>query len=635
MQRLNDGLSEHVAYYANMSDHEAAYHAHHSRRQALEGDSDGDFAAQERMAELFMDLAIASATHGDVPPALRRRPPVPPPPPAPVGLEPLVPRAPPPGTLPAPGADEDKGPGFMQRRKTTMSIAHRARARAEKGDELAEFLRHALDAPAGAAGPGGSAAGNGKSPRHQRETKARLAALRGGPLGPGAMAAAASAPVQPGWAAPGSGTRVLIVDDEPVARKRVELLIRRYIDAETIVPAKNGKEAVELVLAQAPFDLIVCDINMGGTSLRDPLNGPAASFRMRAIEKERSNGEARLEGRIPVIFLSATSRLSEMYQAFYAACGANAVVAKPADVNFGKLAASLLAEKLERDHADATAAARVGEAMAPRKHAGALPAVEYGAHLAADAKAMHADPKAKERGERAAERPPPVGRPAVVATVTDVRSLAILEAAYAQFGGVAPRGRELVLIVGKTGIAATDVRAWFETRRASEPEPDAAEVANGHGQLGPGAKQAAAAGSAAAAGGAGSAGGGGDDESTEAAREAAARDAAAAKAKAKLAETPTAAGGAPRGRKSASDEPASEQPWSMQFSVRSKPTRLLPADVAAATIDDDDDAEPHGRRSQRGSLALLRTTAAAAAAALATAADSQASMAGNKGVKFT
>ena len=65
MQRLNDGLSERVAFHARMSDREAAFYAHDSRRRALEGASDGDFAAQERMAELFMELSIASAAQAE------------------------------------------------------------------------------------------------------------------------------------------------------------------------------------------------------------------------------------------------------------------------------------------------------------------------------------------------------------------------------------------------------------------------------------------------------------------------------------------------------------------------------------------------------------------------------------------
>jgi len=55
--------------------------------------------------------------------------------------------------------------------------------------------------------------------------------------------------------------RILIVDDEPLARERMRLLLGTEADVEVIGEAADGVEAVEAILAQAP-DLVFLDVHM-------------------------------------------------------------------------------------------------------------------------------------------------------------------------------------------------------------------------------------------------------------------------------------------------------------------------------------------------------------------------------------
>ena len=57
--------------------------------------------------------------------------------------------------------------------------------------------------------------------------------------------------------------RALIVDDEPLARTRLQRLLRARADVEVVGSAENADEAVEKITALAP-DLIFLDIQMPG-----------------------------------------------------------------------------------------------------------------------------------------------------------------------------------------------------------------------------------------------------------------------------------------------------------------------------------------------------------------------------------
>lgn len=53
----------------------------------------------------------------------------------------------------------------------------------------------------------------------------------------------------------------MIVDDEPLARRRVESLVREQADLELVAQAGNGEDAVALILEQRP-DLVFLDVQM-------------------------------------------------------------------------------------------------------------------------------------------------------------------------------------------------------------------------------------------------------------------------------------------------------------------------------------------------------------------------------------
>ena len=57
--------------------------------------------------------------------------------------------------------------------------------------------------------------------------------------------------------------RVLIVDDEPLARQRLEDLLAAEADVEVVGQIDHGEEAVEAIRAQAP-DLVFLDVQMPG-----------------------------------------------------------------------------------------------------------------------------------------------------------------------------------------------------------------------------------------------------------------------------------------------------------------------------------------------------------------------------------
>jgi len=71
--------------------------------------------------------------------------------------------------------------------------------------------------------------------------------------------------------------RVLVVDDEPIARRGIRQLLAAHDDVEVVGEAPNGNEAVRLLRALAP-DLLIIDVQMPG------LDGFAV---LRQIEPEK------------------------------------------------------------------------------------------------------------------------------------------------------------------------------------------------------------------------------------------------------------------------------------------------------------------------------------------------------------
>ncbi len=56
-------------------------------------------------------------------------------------------------------------------------------------------------------------------------------------------------------------TRVLIVDDEPLARDVIHVLLEAHPDIEIVGACANGHEAVEAIRTQVP-DLVFLDVQM-------------------------------------------------------------------------------------------------------------------------------------------------------------------------------------------------------------------------------------------------------------------------------------------------------------------------------------------------------------------------------------
>lgn len=59
--------------------------------------------------------------------------------------------------------------------------------------------------------------------------------------------------------------RVLIVDDEPLARQRLQRMLRAEEDLELLAPCADGRSAVAAILEQRP-DLLFLDVQMPGMS---------------------------------------------------------------------------------------------------------------------------------------------------------------------------------------------------------------------------------------------------------------------------------------------------------------------------------------------------------------------------------
>ena len=60
-----------------------------------------------------------------------------------------------------------------------------------------------------------------------------------------------------------SSTRVIIVDDEELARRAIRALLERYPDLEVIAEATNGIEAVDII-GRVDADIVFLDSQMPG-----------------------------------------------------------------------------------------------------------------------------------------------------------------------------------------------------------------------------------------------------------------------------------------------------------------------------------------------------------------------------------
>jgi two-component system LytT family response regulator len=76
--------------------------------------------------------------------------------------------------------------------------------------------------------------------------------------------------------------RVLVVDDEPAARRKMLRFLQEHDDVEVIGEASSGEEAIELITAQSP-DLVFLDVQMPGACGFDVVEAIAAAPNIPAI----------------------------------------------------------------------------------------------------------------------------------------------------------------------------------------------------------------------------------------------------------------------------------------------------------------------------------------------------------------
>jgi CheY-like chemotaxis protein len=107
--------------------------------------------------------------------------------------------------------------------------------------------------------------------------------------------------------------RVLVVDDEDDIRAIARLSLER-LGGWTVVTASSGDEAVELVMREAPFTVVLLDVMMPGS------DGPAT------LERLRSGA---LDTGTPIVFLTAKVQPADRRR--LEGLGAAGVIAKPFD----------------------------------------------------------------------------------------------------------------------------------------------------------------------------------------------------------------------------------------------------------------------------------------------------------------
>ena len=112
------------------------------------------------------------------------------------------------------------------------------------------------------------------------------------------------------------GRKVLIVDDSAVMRKIVERSLRQAgVEVSEVCEANNGVEALALV-KEAPFDLILSDINM-------PM--------MDGLEFVRQLQEVENAKDVPVVMITTEGSESRVVEAL--SCGARGYIRKPFTVD--------------------------------------------------------------------------------------------------------------------------------------------------------------------------------------------------------------------------------------------------------------------------------------------------------------
>ena len=107
--------------------------------------------------------------------------------------------------------------------------------------------------------------------------------------------------------------RALIIDDSSVMRKIVERSLRQAgIDLKQVLEAGNGAEALGVLRAESPVDLILCDINM------PVMDGLEFIKQLPTVENAKN---------VPVIMITTEGSESHVVQAL--SSGARGYIRKP------------------------------------------------------------------------------------------------------------------------------------------------------------------------------------------------------------------------------------------------------------------------------------------------------------------
>jgi CheY-like chemotaxis protein len=121
------------------------------------------------------------------------------------------------------------------------------------------------------------------------------------------------------------GNRILLVEDDEMSRSTVARLLEKR--GATVVPAENGREALDILAGEERFDLILMDVKM------PVMDGSEATRRI------RSDTSGRFDPDIPIIAVTAYAMAGDREK--FLAQGMNGYVVKPVD-------AKVLFEAVER-----------------------------------------------------------------------------------------------------------------------------------------------------------------------------------------------------------------------------------------------------------------------------------------------
>jgi len=111
--------------------------------------------------------------------------------------------------------------------------------------------------------------------------------------------------------------RTIIVDDEPLARRGLELRLHGFEDFEIVAQCANGREAIEAIAAHSP-DLMFLDIEMPG------IDGFEVLRRIRAIDAAAGRATSAL---------AVTAYASEDYRIRCSQAGFAGHLSKPYNIN--------------------------------------------------------------------------------------------------------------------------------------------------------------------------------------------------------------------------------------------------------------------------------------------------------------